>query len=74
MKWKIPLVPHRVGNIVCPRPQIIIRVVSRYGLRPIRSKDSSAPPVTSAGHSRILRLPLAGRIRMLALRHGPRIV
>src|SRR2546421_9367247 len=32
MKWKIPLVLQQVGNIRCPRPRIILRVMSRYGL------------------------------------------
>src|SRR5688572_6136616 len=36
MKWKIPLVPGRAGGIRYPRPQVMIHVVSRYGLSPIR--------------------------------------
>lgn len=55
MKWKIPLVPRRVGGIVCPRPEVTIRVVSRYGLSPIRFSFDTAADLTT------IPIPLARR-------------
>src|SRR5260370_40778195 len=55
MKYTIPLVPHRVGNIICARPQVIIRVVSRYGLSPIRFSCDTGADLTT------LPIPLARR-------------
>ncbi len=55
MKWKIPLVPRRVGGLACPRPMVTIRVVSRYGWSPIRFSFDTGADVTT------IPIPLARR-------------
>lgn len=55
MKWKIPLVPRRVGGILCPRPEVLIRVASRYGWSPIRFSFDTGADLTT------IPIPLARR-------------